>query len=100
MPYLYAKAVEAHEETGLPMMRPMPMEFDGDRACEDLDRQYMLGDGLLVAPVFREDGEVEYYLPAGRWTHLLSGEVAGGAWRRRHMMLIVCRCLCGRTPFC
>jgi len=82
MPYLYAKAVEAHE-TGLPMMRPMTMEFDGDRACEDLDRQYMLGDGLLVAPVFREDGEVEYYLPAGRWTHLLSDEVAeGGAWRK------------------
>ncbi len=82
MPYLYATAVEAHE-TGLPVMRAMPLEFPGDRACEELDRQYMLGDRLLVAPVFREDGEVEYYLPAGRWTHLLSGTVAqGSAWRK------------------
>ncbi len=81
MPYLYGLAVEAHE-TGLPVMRAMPLAFTGDRACEDLDRQYMLGERLLVAPVFREDGAVEYYLPAGRWTHLLTGTVAeGGAWR-------------------
>ena len=46
----------------------------------------MLGDALLVAPVFREDGEVEVYLPPGRWTHLLTGEeVAGAGWRHeRH----------------
>ena len=43
--------------------------------------QYMLGDSLLVAPVFAEDGSVDYYLPDGRWTHLLSGEVKeGGRW--------------------
>ena len=45
-----------------------------------LDRQYMLGDGLLVAPVFH-DRTVEYYLPAGNWTHLLTGESRlGGRW--------------------
>ena len=81
MPYLYAAAAEACD-TGLPMMRAMAMEFPGDRAAEDLDRQYMLGENLLAAPVFREDNLVEYYLPKGRWTHLLSGEVVeGGAWR-------------------
>ncbi len=81
MPYLYAAAVEAHA-TGIPMMRAMVMEFPDDRTCEELDRQYMLGERLLVAPVFREDSTVEYYLPKGRWTHLLSGEVAdGGSWR-------------------
>ena len=43
----------------------------------------MLGDSLLVAPIFQENGEVKYYLPAGRWTHLLSGEtVVGGSWRK------------------
>jgi alpha-D-xyloside xylohydrolase len=43
----------------------------------------MLGDSLLVAPVFSEDGSVDYYLPEGRWTHLLTGEVqAGGRWHR------------------
>lgn len=81
MPYLYAKAVEA-SQTGIPMMRAMLLEFD-DLGCEDCDRQYMLGDALLVAPVMREDGVVDYYLPAGTWTHLLSGEtVQGGGWRR------------------
>ncbi len=74
---------------GVPMMRAMLLEFPDDPACATLDRQYMLGDALLVAPVFREDGEVEYYLPAGRWTHLLTGEeVAGGGWQReRHGFL-------------
>ena len=81
MPYLYATAVEAHE-TGIPMMRAMVMEFPDDRTCEELDRQYMLGSSLLVAPVFREDNTVEYYLPKGRWTHFFSGEVVdGGAWQ-------------------
>ena len=37
---------------------------------------------LLVAPVFSEKGEVEYYLPPGNWRNLLTGETAsGGAWR-------------------
>ena len=45
--------------------------------------QYMLGDSLLVAPIFREDGVGEYYLPEGTWTHLLSGEeLGGGRWYR------------------
>ena len=82
MPYLYAAAVEAHEH-GTPVMRPMILEFPDDPGCDTLDRQYMLGDSLLVAPVFSEDGKVDYYLPDGRWSHLLTGEVIeGGRWRR------------------
>lgn len=81
MPYLYARAIEA-TQTGVPVMRPMVMEHPGDPACTTLDRQYHLGDSLLVAPVFTESGEVDVYLPEGRWTQLLSGEVqAGGRWR-------------------
>ncbi|MBN1777028.1 MAG: alpha-xylosidase [Clostridiales bacterium] len=82
MPYLYTASVHAHQ-TGTPVMRAMAMEFFGDPACEALDRQYMLGGSLLVAPVFREDGTVDYYLPEGTWTHLLSGETKeGGAWKK------------------
>ena len=51
MPYLYAAAGEAARE-GLPMMRAMVLEFGEDPACDCLDRQYMLGGSLLVAPVF------------------------------------------------
>lgn len=82
MPYLYGKAVESHEK-GIPMLRAMVLEYPDDRACRYLDLQYMLGDALLVAPVFRPDGEVEYYLPDGKWVHLLSEKtVQGGAWKR------------------
>ncbi|GAA4926339.1 alpha-xylosidase [Streptomyces coeruleoprunus] len=82
MPYLYGAAVEAHR-TGVPLMRPMLLEFPDDPGCRALDRQYMLGPDLLVAPVFSADGDVEFYVPAGTWTHLLTGEtVTGPVWRR------------------
>ncbi|WP_328897449.1 alpha-xylosidase [Streptomyces sp. NBC_00236] len=81
MPYLYGAAVTAHR-TGIPMMRPMLLEFPGDPTTRMLDRQYMLGPDLLVAPVFTEDGQVEYYVPEGTWTVLLTGEtVTGPVWR-------------------
>ncbi|NJQ03062.1 alpha-xylosidase [Streptomyces zingiberis] len=82
MPYLYRAARQAAAH-GTPVMRAMVLEFPDDPACATLDRQYMLGDDLLVAPVFSEDGTVEYYLPAGTWTHLLTGrQVEGPGWRR------------------
>ncbi|MBB5789671.1 alpha-xylosidase [Jiangella mangrovi] len=80
MPYLYAAGVLA-SETGVPVMRPMALEFPSDPATAYLDRQYMLGPDLLVAPVFTADGTVSFYLPAGRWTSLLSGaSTDGGRW--------------------
>jgi alpha-D-xyloside xylohydrolase len=82
MPYLFEAAREAHE-TGVPMLRAMVMEFPDAPACATLDRQYMLGPSLLVAPIFAEDGVVEYYVPAGVWTNLINGEqVRGPGWRR------------------
>lgn len=85
MPYLYATGLEA-AATGIPTMRPMPLAFADDPATAYLDRQYMLGPDLLVAPVLSADGQVDLYLPAGGWTPLLGGErVIGGSWRReRH----------------
>jgi alpha-D-xyloside xylohydrolase len=80
-PYLFATAHEARER-GWPAMRAMVLEFPDDPACLYLDRQYMLGSSLLVAPVFRRDHVAEYYLPRGRWTSLLTGKtVEGGQWR-------------------
>jgi alpha-D-xyloside xylohydrolase len=67
----------------VPMMRSMLLEHSHDPACTTLDRQYHLGESLLVAPVFSESGEVQFYLPDGTWTHLLSGQTtAGGRWHR------------------
>lgn len=81
MPYLFSNAVYTHN-TGVPMMRAMVLDFAYDRATLDVDTQYMLGDSLLVAPVFSEDGIADFYLPAGgEWTDIQTGEkLAGGSW--------------------
>ena len=82
MPYLYGQAVRSHKE-GRPVLRPMFLDFPEDRACDTLDRQYMFGDSLLVAPIFKENGEVQYYLPEGTWYNLITGaEVSGGKWQK------------------
>ena len=73
MPYLFSNAVTT-STTGVPMMRAMALQFADDPACLSLDRQYMLGDSLLVAPIFNEDGIAQYYVPAGTWTDLQTGE--------------------------
>ena len=77
MPYLYGAAVEASRH-GTPIMRAMLLEFPDDPMTATLDRQYMLGPSLLVAPVFRADGRGGQYLPAGRWTHLITGVTVDG----------------------
>ena len=82
MPYLFAASVEAHEH-GIPMMRPMMLEFPDDPGCDTLDRQYMFGPDLLTAPVFNAEGKVDYYAPEGLWTNILDERtVVGGGWRR------------------
>ncbi len=82
MPYIYKTAVQASQQ-GLPSVRAMFLEFQDDPACTTLDRQYMLGDSLMVAPVFTVSGLVDYYLPKGEWYNLLTGEiVTGGSYRR------------------
>jgi alpha-D-xyloside xylohydrolase len=84
MPYLKDVAREAYEQ-GLPMMRAMMLEFPDDPACAFLERQYMLGSDLLVAPVFSPSGEVTYYVPEGEWTQVLSGgTVVGPRWVTEH----------------
>ena len=83
MPYLYRQAALARD-VGTPMMRAMMLEFPDDPACDYLDRQYMLGDAVMVAPVFSEAGDVQFYLPEGRWTHLWrNDELSGSRWHKQ-----------------
>ena len=81
-PYLQRAAQQAHV-SGTPVMRAMVLEFPDDPAAATLDRQYLLGDDLLVAPVFSEDGTVEFYVPEGTWTNVLTGDqLTGPRWVR------------------
>ena len=80
MPYLFANAVTT-SRLGIPSVRSMVMEFGNDPTCAYIDKQYMLGDSLLVAPIFNEEGIAQYYLPEGKWTNYLTGETRqGGKW--------------------
>jgi len=80
MPYLFDAAVTASEQ-GTPMMRPMVLDYYQDPATHMLDRQYMFGDSLLVAPIFNAEGAASYYVPEGQWTNLLTNAVVqGGRW--------------------
>ncbi|MGN0621673.1 MAG: alpha-xylosidase, partial [Porcipelethomonas sp.] len=83
MPYLFSQAVKT-STVGIPMMRAMVIDYAYDTACHYLDRQYMLGDNLLCAPVLNEEGIAEYYLPEGKWTDIITNEtVEGGKYIKR-----------------
>ncbi|PKX98469.1 putative sugar hydrolase [Aspergillus novofumigatus IBT 16806] len=71
-PYLLLEALRGHRQ-GVPLMRPMFLEFPDDLNTYPLDTQYMFGGNLLVAPVFSENGSVTFYVPrtpedgCGKW---------------------------------
>ncbi len=73
LPYFLEASEQAHDE-GIPVMRPMVLEFEDDPVCAFLDKQYMIGDDLLAAPVFNEEGTAQFYLPAGIWEDVHTGQ--------------------------
>lgn len=72
LPYLYTTAFQTHV-TGIPMIRPVVMEYPEDRTARYVELEYFLGEHLLVAPVFDQD-ILEIYLPDGNWTDWFTGE--------------------------
>ena len=88
MPYLYTQA--AHSAAyGNPLMRPMWFEFGADYNTHTIANQYMFGSQILVAPVFNPEGNVHFYLPAGKWTSIVQDDESydiaeGGKWLTKH----------------
>jgi alpha-glucosidase len=80
-PYV-ATLCRAAEETGLPLQRPLFLDFEGDPGCWGIETQYAYGPELVVAPVIAAGAtKWDAYLPAGaEWVHLWTGaRHAGGA---------------------
>lgn len=77
MPYIWAQAIKTHT-VGVPMMRAMVIDHADEPACLTLDKQYMFGDNILVAPILNDEGIGEFYVPKGKWTDIISGEVYDG----------------------
>jgi len=80
LPYLYSTA-HVNYQTGLPIARPMVLACPDDPHCASgrWPVQYLLGDALLVAPVYADLASMEVYLPAGDdWMDYTTHEVFHG----------------------
>lgn len=85
LPYLYTLFYEAYK-TGLPVMRPLILEYPHDRNVYNLCDQFMVGSSLLVAPILRPGTESRaVYLPEGEWINYWSGERLTGG---RHILAL------------
>lgn len=76
IPYIYTAARQAYDG-GLPITRPLMIEFEDDENCNknQYPRQYMFGDKLLVCPVFEKVKTMTVYLPKGcDWIDFFTGE--------------------------
>jgi alpha-D-xyloside xylohydrolase len=77
LPYLWSLAHEA-AETGIPVMRPLVLEYPHDPVAPCVETQYLLGPSLLVCPVFNAEGRCTVYLPPGRWHDWWDGAIHEG----------------------
>jgi alpha-glucosidase len=73
LPYTYTLAWQAHTR-GLPLMRPLVLNYPDDPRAWTVGHEFLWGDDLLVAPVTREGATAwPVYLPAGRWHDFWTG---------------------------
>ena len=78
LPYIYNAARDACT-TGIPMMRPLVLEYPGDPQVLNLADEYLLGPEILVAPILDEGAfERSVYLPQGNWIDYWSEEIHAG----------------------
>jgi len=78
LPFLYTTLEEAHR-TGVPLFRPLLLEFQDDPTTLNLDDEFMVGSALLAAPVLRAGERArDVYLPAGRWYDFQSSAALRG----------------------
>lgn len=80
LPYLYSCAYRA-SDAGIPMMRPLFLEFQDDLTTYHIEHQYMLGDSIMVVPILDERESCRLYLPEGIWYDLWTQEsLQDGKW--------------------
>ncbi|RMH57047.1 MAG: alpha-glucosidase [Candidatus Hydrogenedentota bacterium] len=73
LPYLYTVAEEACR-TGIPVLRPLCLEYPDDEKCAEIEDEFLLGNDLLVAPALKKNQKWRrVYLPEGQWEDFWSG---------------------------
>lgn len=74
LPYLYTLAQQATQD-GLPLMRPLLLDFPHDPQTYGLADQFLAGPSLLVAPALRPQQQFRaVYLPQGQWQDFWTGQ--------------------------
>jgi alpha-glucosidase (family GH31 glycosyl hydrolase) len=77
-PYLYTSMHQQYQ-TGLPMLRALVLNYQGDENVYEIGDQYLFGDNLMVAPVTTKGAITRsVYLPEGTWFNYWTGEKYGG----------------------
>src|SRR5436305_13495627 len=78
IPYLLS-AFESYEANGMPPFRALILDHPEDAALAEVDDEYMIGDRMLVAPLFAGESERKITLPQGAWCDFWTGKpVSGG----------------------
>jgi alpha-glucosidase len=78
IPYYYSLAHETHD-TGIPLMRPLAMEFPNDPRCQNISDEWLMGKNLLAAPILHHANDRTVYLPAGeKWIPFNGGPALDG----------------------
>jgi alpha-glucosidase len=67
LPYIYT-SMEETSRTGVPLMRPLFLEYSQVQELAGDDRDFLFGPDLFVTPVFSEEDQApEIHLPPGEW---------------------------------
>ncbi len=77
IPYIYSLGHEAYN-TGAPIMRPLIMEFQNDPNVANMTDEWLLGKGLLAAPIMNQGGTRSVYLPKGVWYDFQTNQIYNG----------------------
>jgi alpha-D-xyloside xylohydrolase len=80
LPYIYSSAVQS-SQTGLPMVRPLVLEFQEDINVRQIDMQFLFGDDFLISLAGKPGQSFPIYLPKGDWIDYWSKiRLQGGVW--------------------
>lgn len=78
LPFLYNEFYKA-SQTGLPIMRPLMLDYPEDPATHYVSDQFLVGQDLLVCPVYQPGATARMvYLPAGTWVDFWTGQRVQG----------------------
>ncbi len=74
LPFLYTTLEEAHR-TGVPLFRPLVLNYQDDANTYNIDDEFMIGEDLLLAPILSpgQTGRL-VYLPKGSWFDYWTGK--------------------------